>query len=87
MNVITSIDGVSLMADMATLPDCLAARRTAQWALGLAQKARDDLSRLPNVLRQRPEPESSGRHAGLPAGLCWCQVEYPLARALGQVID
>jgi hypothetical protein len=28
---------------MSTLPDCLAARRTAQWALGLAQKARDDL--------------------------------------------
>ena len=43
MNVITSIDGVSLMADMATLPDRLAARRTAQWALGLAHKARDDL--------------------------------------------
>ena len=43
MNVITSIDGVSLMADIATLPDCLEARRTAQWALGLAQKARDDL--------------------------------------------
>src|SRR6185312_616170 len=43
MNVITSIDGASLMADMATLPDCLAARRTAQWALGLAHKARDDL--------------------------------------------
>jgi hypothetical protein len=43
VNVITNIDGASLMADMAMLPDCLAARRTAQWALGLAQKARDDL--------------------------------------------
>jgi len=27
------------------------------------------LSRLPNVLRQRPEPEFAGRHARLPACL------------------
>jgi len=31
------------MSAVSTLPDCLEARRTAQWALGLAQKARDDL--------------------------------------------
>jgi len=28
-----------------------------------------ELSRLPNVLRQRPEPEFAGRHARLPACL------------------
>src|SRR4051795_12589267 len=45
------------------------------------------LSRYPKVLRQRLEPESGGRHARLPARLYWCQVEHPLARAIGQVID
>ena len=43
MNVLTCVDAASLMSAMSTLPDCLEARRTAQWALGLAQKARDDL--------------------------------------------
>ena len=43
MNVLTCAHGASLMSAMSTLPDCLEARRTAQWALGLAHKARDDL--------------------------------------------
>src|SRR5690242_21226868 len=42
------------------------------------------LSRLPNVLQQGSEPEFAGRHARLPARLCWCQVEYPLAGALSE---
>jgi hypothetical protein len=37
------------MSAMSTLPDCLEARRTAQWALGLAQKARDELDILRNA--------------------------------------
>ena len=43
MNVLTCAHAASLISAMSTLPDCLEARRTAQWALGLAQKARDDL--------------------------------------------
>ena len=43
MNVLTCVHAASLISAMSTLPDCLEARRTAQWALGLAQKARDDL--------------------------------------------
>jgi len=48
MNVLTCVDAASLMSAMSTLPDCLEARRTAQWALGLAQKARDELEAVMN---------------------------------------
>ena len=47
------------------------------WGRGYATEAArpvlayalNTLSRLPNVLRQRPEPEFAGRHARLPACL------------------
>jgi hypothetical protein len=44
MNVTTYTHAVSLMDEMSTLSDCQDEARTAQWALDVAQKARDDLA-------------------------------------------
>jgi hypothetical protein len=72
--------------DARDIPDAHVGTSVADVKTWVEQMALN-LSRLPNVLRQRPEPELAGRHARLSACLRWCQVEHPLARALGQVID
>ena len=76
MNVLTCVDAASLMSAMSTLPDCLAARRTAQWALGLAQKARDDLDIYIGHDASECRDEADRRVAGCLVQLTEAEVAY-----------